>query len=120
MVSLKVQTVTQSITSWTDTDRRMMARALELARKGAGQVSPGPLVGCVIVGPGAEIVGEGFYLFEELSHAETIALAQAGAKARAGRRTFHSNRTRITDAPLLAATHCSPPGSNASSRPSRT
>ena len=109
MVSSKVQTVTQSITSWTDTDRRMMARALELARKGAGQVSPGPLVGCVIVGPGAEIVGEGFYLFEELSHAETIALAQAGAKARGGTAYVslephaHHGRTPPCSDALLAA-----------------
>ena len=66
----------------TETDRRMMARALELAQKGVGQVSPGPLVGCVIVSSDGEVVGEGYYLFEELNHAETIALASAGAKAR--------------------------------------
>ena len=61
-----------------------MARALELARKGAGQVSPGPLVGCVIAGPGGDVVGEGFYLFAELKHAETLALDQAREKARGG------------------------------------
>jgi diaminohydroxyphosphoribosylaminopyrimidine deaminase/5-amino-6-(5-phosphoribosylamino)uracil reductase len=66
----------------TETDRRMMARALELAKRGVGQVSPGPLVGCVIVNAGGDVVGEGFYIFEELSHAETIALATAGEKAR--------------------------------------
>jgi diaminohydroxyphosphoribosylaminopyrimidine deaminase/5-amino-6-(5-phosphoribosylamino)uracil reductase len=66
----------------TEIDRRMMARALDLAKKGVGQVSPGPLVGCVIVNPQGEIVGEGFYIFEELKHAETIALAGAGEKAR--------------------------------------
>ena len=60
----------------------MMARALELAQKGVGQVSPGPLVGCVIVSLDGEVVGEGYYLFEELNHAETIALASAGEKAR--------------------------------------
>src|SRR5215467_1454042 len=65
----------------TETDRRMMARALDLAKKGVGQVSPGPLVGCVIVNPAGEVVGEGHYLFEELNHAETIALAAAGEKA---------------------------------------
>lgn len=68
----------------TETDRRMMARALELAKKGVGQVSPGPLVGCVVVSPNGEIVGEGFYIYEELNHAETIALAAAGEKARGG------------------------------------
>jgi diaminohydroxyphosphoribosylaminopyrimidine deaminase/5-amino-6-(5-phosphoribosylamino)uracil reductase len=66
----------------TETDRRRMARALELAKKGVGQVSPGPLVGCVIVDAAGEIAGEGYYLFEELNHAETIALAAAGEKAR--------------------------------------
>ena len=65
-------------------DRRMMARALELAKKGVGQVSPGPLVGCVVVSPSGEIAGEGFYLFEEIKHAETIALELAGEKARGG------------------------------------
>jgi diaminohydroxyphosphoribosylaminopyrimidine deaminase / 5-amino-6-(5-phosphoribosylamino)uracil reductase len=67
-----------------ETDRRMMARALELAKRGVGQVSPGPLVGCVIVSAAGEVVGEGFYVFEELNHAETIALASAGEKARGG------------------------------------
>jgi diaminohydroxyphosphoribosylaminopyrimidine deaminase/5-amino-6-(5-phosphoribosylamino)uracil reductase len=66
----------------TETDRRMLARALELAKKGVGQVSPGPLVGCVIVSPTGEVAGEGYYLFQELNHAETIALAAAGEKAR--------------------------------------
>ena len=59
-----------------------MARALELAARGAGQVSPGPLVGCVLVAGGGEVVGEGFYLFEGVKHAETLALEQAGARAR--------------------------------------
>lgn len=62
----------------------MMARALELAKKGIGQVSPGPLVGCVVVSPAGEIVGEGFYIFEAIKHAETIALNLAGEKARGG------------------------------------
>ena len=50
---VKVQTTSPTLPStgptWTDLDRRFMARALELARKGVGLVSPGPLVGCVIV-----------------------------------------------------------------------
>ena len=60
----------------------MMARALELAARGAGQVSPGPLVGCVIVDARGETVGEGFYVYEGLKHAETLALEQAGERAR--------------------------------------
>jgi diaminohydroxyphosphoribosylaminopyrimidine deaminase/5-amino-6-(5-phosphoribosylamino)uracil reductase len=62
----------------------MMARALDLAVKGVGLVSPGPLVGCVVVSSAGEIVGEGFYVFEEIKHAETIALDIAGEKARSG------------------------------------
>jgi diaminohydroxyphosphoribosylaminopyrimidine deaminase/5-amino-6-(5-phosphoribosylamino)uracil reductase len=63
-------------------DSRMMARALELAARGVGQVSPGPLVGCVVVDRQGEVVGEGFYVYEGLKHAETLALEQAGARAR--------------------------------------
>jgi diaminohydroxyphosphoribosylaminopyrimidine deaminase/5-amino-6-(5-phosphoribosylamino)uracil reductase len=62
-------------------DERMMRRALELAARGRGQVSPSPLVGCVVVADGGEIVGEGFYLYERLKHAETLALEEAGEKA---------------------------------------
>jgi diaminohydroxyphosphoribosylaminopyrimidine deaminase/5-amino-6-(5-phosphoribosylamino)uracil reductase len=77
-------TVVESTISWTDTDRRMMARALDLAARGMGQVSPGPLVGCVVVSATGEIAGEGFYLFEDIKHAETIALEVAGERARGG------------------------------------
>jgi diaminohydroxyphosphoribosylaminopyrimidine deaminase/5-amino-6-(5-phosphoribosylamino)uracil reductase len=70
--------------TWTDTDRRMMSRALELASRGVGQVSPGPLVGCVVVSPANEIAGEGFYIYEDIKHAETVALEFAGEKARGG------------------------------------
>ena len=62
-------------------DTSMMTRALELAAQGVGLVSPGPLVGCVIAHDD-QIVGEGFYVYDNLKHAETIALEQAGAKAR--------------------------------------
>ena len=61
-----------------------MRRALDLARRGVGQVSPSPLVGCVIVAEEGEVVGEGFYLYEGLKHAETLALEQAGTRARGG------------------------------------
>jgi len=59
-----------------------MSRALELAARGVGQVSPGPLVGCVIATPDGEVLGEGFYVYEQLKHAETYALEQAGARAK--------------------------------------
>ena len=66
----------------TEIDRRMMSRALELAARGRGQVSPGPLVGTVIVDAAGEIAGEGFYLYDRVKHAETLALEQAGERAR--------------------------------------
>src|SRR3984893_3880503 len=63
-------------------DSAMVRRALELARRGVGLVSPGPLVGCVIVDAQGELVGEGYYVYEDLKHAETVALGQAGSLAR--------------------------------------
>ena len=69
---------------WTEIDQTMMTRALELTARGIGQVSPGPLVGTVIVDPRGHPVGEGFYLYDKIKHAETIALEQAGEQARGG------------------------------------
>src|SRR5438552_16079153 len=70
--------------TFTELDQAMMQRALALAAEGVGQVSPGPLVGTVVVDSNGEIVGEGFYLYDQMKHAETIALEQAGDKARGG------------------------------------
>src|SRR6185437_5112819 len=56
-------------------------RALELAERGRGKVEDHPLVGAVIVCDG-EIVGEGWYEYANVEHAEPIALAQAGERAR--------------------------------------
>jgi diaminohydroxyphosphoribosylaminopyrimidine deaminase / 5-amino-6-(5-phosphoribosylamino)uracil reductase len=60
----------------------MMRRALELAARGLGQVSPSPLVGCVIVDGEGSVVGEGYYLYERVKHAETLALEEAGTRTR--------------------------------------
>lgn len=86
-----------------------MARALELSLKGVGQVSPGPLVGCVVVSSTGEVAGEGFYIFAEIRHAETIALEQAGDSARGGTayvslepHAHHGRTPPCTDA-LIAA-----------------
>jgi diaminohydroxyphosphoribosylaminopyrimidine deaminase/5-amino-6-(5-phosphoribosylamino)uracil reductase len=65
-----------------DFDESMMRRALELAARGVGQVSPSPLVGCVIAADDGRIVGEGFYLARGVKHAETIALEQSGPQSR--------------------------------------
>ena len=58
-----------------------MRRALDLAEQGAGLTSPGAMVGAVIVKHGA-VIGEGFYTWDGIRHAEIIALEQAGAAAR--------------------------------------
>ena len=67
---------------WSEADHAWMRRALELAARGVGQVSPSPLVGCVIVNGENRSVGEGFYVYEQLAHAEKQALDQAGTQAR--------------------------------------
>jgi diaminohydroxyphosphoribosylaminopyrimidine deaminase/5-amino-6-(5-phosphoribosylamino)uracil reductase len=78
---LELETLNMELETW-NFDERMMRRSLELAARGSGQVSPSPLVGCVIASVGGEIVGEGFYIYEHVRHAEMIALEQAGASAR--------------------------------------
>lgn len=62
-------------------DGRHMAEALALARRAAGRTSPNPVVGAVIVA-GGEIVGSGFHARPGEAHAEIVALAQAGERAR--------------------------------------
>jgi diaminohydroxyphosphoribosylaminopyrimidine deaminase / 5-amino-6-(5-phosphoribosylamino)uracil reductase len=64
----------------TETDREHLARAIELAGRGWGSVSPNPLVGAVVVRDG-DVVGEGWH--EEFGgpHAEVVALAAAGPRA---------------------------------------
>ena len=64
-----------------DNDRRYMSLALGLARRGLGRVWPNPAVGCVIV-KADRIVGRGWTQAGGRPHAETVALAQAGAAAR--------------------------------------
>jgi diaminohydroxyphosphoribosylaminopyrimidine deaminase/5-amino-6-(5-phosphoribosylamino)uracil reductase len=61
---------------------RYFERALELAERGRGKVGNHPLVGAVVVAPGGEVVGEGWYEYDRVDHAETVALAQAGERAR--------------------------------------
>ena len=56
-----------------NTHEKYMNRCIELAQKGALQVSPNPMVGCVIVYQG-KIVGEGFHEKYGEAHAEVNAI----------------------------------------------
>ena len=62
-------------------DHRWMSRAIELAARGMNTTTPNPRVGCVIVREG-EVVGEGWHERAGEPHAEVMALAQAGGRAR--------------------------------------
>lgn len=65
---------------FTEIDKRMMRRALVLARKGAGWASPNPMVGAVVA-RGDTLVGEGYHERVGAPHAEVNALRQAGTRA---------------------------------------
>lgn len=51
-----------------------MQRALSLAEKGRGYVSPNPMVGCVIVSEDGNVVGEGYHERFGQAHAEVNAI----------------------------------------------
>ena len=57
-----------------------MQRALQLARLGAGTVSPNPMVGCVIVHNG-KIIGEGYHQKYGDAHAEVNAINAVSDKS---------------------------------------
>ncbi len=56
-----------------------MERALELAARGRGYVSPNPMVGCVLVA-GGRIIGEGWHRNYGKHHAEVEAFLDASSK----------------------------------------
>ncbi|HEU4346569.1 MAG TPA: bifunctional diaminohydroxyphosphoribosylaminopyrimidine deaminase/5-amino-6-(5-phosphoribosylamino)uracil reductase RibD [Actinoplanes sp.] len=66
------------------TEDEAMRRAIALAARGLGTTSPNPVVGCLLLGPDGEVVGEGFHAYAGGPHAEIVALAQAGERARGG------------------------------------
>ncbi len=65
----------------TDPPTGPMGRALSLAAGALGRTSPNPAVGAVIVRDG-EVVGEGATRAYGEAHAEPVALAEAGSRAR--------------------------------------
>src|SRR5947208_4362461 len=69
------------MTAVTATDAQHLERAIELAQRGVGQVTPNPNVGAVVARDG-EVVGEGWHEIYGGPHAEVRALRAAGEAAR--------------------------------------
>jgi len=93
--------------AWSDAERIRMRRAIDLARP--HRTHPNPRVGCVIVGAGGKVVGEGAHRGVGTPHAEAVALGHAGGAAR-GATAFvtlepcsHSGRTPPCADALVAA-----------------
>jgi diaminohydroxyphosphoribosylaminopyrimidine deaminase/5-amino-6-(5-phosphoribosylamino)uracil reductase len=91
------------------TDEERMARATELAGPARPAAAPNPSVGCVLVRDG-EVVGEGVTgAYPTGPHAEVVALAAAGARARGATAyvtlepcNHHGNTPPCTDAIVAA------------------
>jgi len=66
-------------TDWSEFDIACMKRAIELAERGRGQVSPNPPVGCVLAQSG-NIIAEGWHDHLGDLHAEQAAIADAEAR----------------------------------------
>jgi diaminohydroxyphosphoribosylaminopyrimidine deaminase/5-amino-6-(5-phosphoribosylamino)uracil reductase len=62
--------------SFSEFDRAMMRRALELAEKGLYTTTPNPRVGCVVT-KNEKVIGEGWHERAGGPHAELVALRQA-------------------------------------------
>lgn len=54
-----------------------MRRCIQLAKRALGQTRPNPPVGCILLSPSGEILGEGFHARAVSAHAEVAALADA-------------------------------------------
>jgi diaminohydroxyphosphoribosylaminopyrimidine deaminase/5-amino-6-(5-phosphoribosylamino)uracil reductase len=71
-----------------EVDEKFMLRALALARLGMGNVSPNPMVGCVIVHQGV-IIGEGYHCEFGMAHAEVNAVNSVKDKALLSKSTLY-------------------------------
>lgn len=65
-------------------DRRMMGRALALARLNQGLTGKNPSVGCILLDTDGHIVGAGVTGAGGRPHAEEIALDEAAGRAKGG------------------------------------
>jgi diaminohydroxyphosphoribosylaminopyrimidine deaminase / 5-amino-6-(5-phosphoribosylamino)uracil reductase len=68
----------------TEAEQAAMHRALALAETVRGRTSPNPAVGAVLIDTEGRLVGEGATAAAGGPHAEIVALAEAGEKARGG------------------------------------
>jgi diaminohydroxyphosphoribosylaminopyrimidine deaminase/5-amino-6-(5-phosphoribosylamino)uracil reductase len=90
------------------TDEKLMRVALRLARRGLGRTRPNPAVGAVVV-QGGRVVGRGWHARAGSAHAEALALAIAGERARGAtlyvtlEPCSHSGRTPPCTDAILAA-----------------
>jgi diaminohydroxyphosphoribosylaminopyrimidine deaminase/5-amino-6-(5-phosphoribosylamino)uracil reductase len=91
-------------------DETMMRRALELARRGAGFVSPNPLVGAVIARLDRHVIGEGWHERFGGPHAEIKALQSAQGRDMEGATLYvtlepcnHHGKTPPCTEAILAA-----------------
>lgn len=66
------------------TDNDWMTMALAMGRRGQGRTAENPAVGCVIVDASGCLAGMGHTAISGRPHAETVALAMAGAGAKGG------------------------------------
>ena len=64
-----------STSGFTANDHKWMRKALNLAAKGAGHVTPNPLVGCVIVSSDGRLIGKGWHEKYGQAHAEVNAVS---------------------------------------------
>ena len=63
-------------------DAAFMAHGAALAERGRGRTSPNPMVGALVVDADGVVVGRGAHEFAGGPHAEVLALADAGDRAR--------------------------------------
>lgn len=66
-----------------------MQKALQLAEKGKGMVSPNPMVGCVIVSKDGELIGAGFHEKIGEAHAEVNAVESVNNKQKLNEATVY-------------------------------
>jgi diaminohydroxyphosphoribosylaminopyrimidine deaminase/5-amino-6-(5-phosphoribosylamino)uracil reductase len=65
--------------TFTAAEERAMQRALRIAATPGAPLGPNPRVGCVLLDPEGDVVGEGFHRGAGSPHAEVAALTDAGA-----------------------------------------